>query len=124
MNEEFTEFHVTPETHPKVVELAAGDGPIAKLLVKRGWRPENITCVDRDESPNPMVPGVKWMYIDLPTLYEEYIRKNLNPEPEILAMKGAFDLVSFCNTGWDMPHLEEKLAEYFKRPSGYVFRIY
>jgi len=28
---------VSPETHPLVAELAAGDGSYAKMLLERGW---------------------------------------------------------------------------------------
>lgn len=122
MNLEFPEHRINPMTHPNVIELAAGDGPIAWLLVNRGWKAENITCVDMYMSPSPMIPRAKWVYLNLSALYD-HIWDRTDPEYEVLQMKGIFDLVTFCNSGKGIGD-EEQIAEYFKRPGGYAFRIY
>lgn len=58
------EHHISPHSHPRVLELFAGDAPISYLLDKWGWT--DFTCIDWKQSKVALAPPPKrWVYMDL-----------------------------------------------------------
>jgi hypothetical protein len=82
---------ITPQSHPRALELFAGDGPIAEYLYKQGWR--NITCIDFEKSDTHFeASGVAWKYVDLEELL---VSINMHEIPhEIDSLEHSFDIVS------------------------------
>ncbi len=83
--------NLSPNTHPRVVDLCAGEGSWAKILIERGWDPNHIVCIDRRRPENPPPEGVKWEYWDLRALATSL--RNRTPLPkEVAVYRRSFDL--------------------------------
>lgn len=109
---------VGSDTHPVVADLCAGSGAIAGLLLKRGWQPNSITCVDRRKILYEIAPGIKWLYWDLEALGQSL--RLAEPIPDQLQdYKQSFDLVTLFN-GYLGSEIEELICNYLVRPSGVV----
>ena len=110
---------ITPKTHPKVVDLCAGDGSISKLLTDKGWNPRDLTCVDLYKSPTPLVNGVTWRYWDLEELADHL--KILRDIPaQILDLQNTFDFVVLWN-GFLRRETETSVCKFFVRLDGETF---
>jgi len=116
----FKSFQVNPNTHPRLIDLYSGDGPIAKMTADMGWLPENITCVDLYTPATPVIKGVHWSYINLNNLAFA-LRLNEPLPPQVEQYRHTFDVV----TDWlgflytkqrDIPIIHH----FFARPGGYI----
>lgn len=88
----FEHNHITPQTHPQVLELFAGDAPITHLLAQKGWK--NFTCMDMYKSFGPPLfpDSTTWIYIDLKQLAHCIEKKD---EPgEIKSLQHQFNIVT------------------------------
>src|SRR3989344_9234795 len=83
---------ITPVTHPKVADLCAGDGSVARILKEMGWKEEDILCIDEARSTTPLVEHVAWKYWNLSELGYA-LRGDKVISPEIQQHKGRFDMV-------------------------------
>ena len=116
---------ITPQTHPQVVDLCAGDGSIARILADNGWSLSIITCIDKLVSPTPLVEGVRWLYWDLRELAKSVIG-DVSLPTEVVKKRNSFDVVCLWsgidedetkNIGW----LERKIiCDFFVKPTGYI----
>lgn len=114
---------VTPITHPKAVDLCAGDGCLARILVDNGWKEANLTCIDRYKSPTPLVPDARWFYWDLEQLYLHLERRLSLPE-EVLSFRHQFDIAMLWLGGFGLGESgRELLCKYFVKPKGYILHI-
>ena len=111
-------WHVSPTTHPRVVDLCSGDGSLAHMMTELGWQPDNITCIDLCISPTPKVQDVHWKYMNLKNLAFS-LKYNWDIPPEVNEYRHTFDVV----TEW-LGFLGEKdrflLSHFFSRPGGYI----
>ncbi len=119
--EHLKEDGVTPLTHPKAIDLCAGDGSMAQILIENGWSPKNITCVDQFVTKTPLADGAKWKYINLGALASSLkIEEDL--EPEIVQMKGNYDIVTLVQG--HMGRVEEQaIVKFFTKPNGFSFHL-
>lgn len=109
---------ITPATHPRIVDLWAGDGSCARIFVENGWQEPNIVCIDMYRSPTPLVPRAQWRYWDLRKLGYVIPYKEFLP-PEVLAFKEQFDIaVSMFSYG--RPESENAICELLVRKGGFV----
>lgn len=104
---------VTPDSHPTLVDLAAGDGSMSAIFAERGWREKNMLCVDRYESPSPLVNNATWYYLDLLDLASDIEQGKRLPR-EVEKMKGAFDIVTIMQVPFRR-YDEETLWNYFAK---------
>lgn len=111
---------ITPEQFPRALDFFAGDGSWARRFVENGWDPQNITCVDIARTETPLVPGARWIYMDLVKLVD-YIKTGWVPgEAEVFRHK--WDLVAACYgvmNGYMADIASETLlAQFFVRKRG------
>lgn len=115
---------VAPQTHPRVLELGAGDGPAAEFCIGKGWIPTNIICLDKVKSLTPLVAGVSWKYVNLLRL-NEALEGEVIPG-DIADMRGVFDIVFADQI--DDPRLPKsalnRITQFFVRKDGRVFDLY
>jgi len=129
----FRKYGITSETHPKAIDICAGDGSWARILCDNGWKEENILCVDRYKSGSPLVSGVESNYWDINALgkrlflehdqtFSAYMRRLLSGQipPEVLEKKGVFDL-AVLGFGTLKQSLEEEVCNFFVRPKGHIY---
>ena len=116
----FSRYHVTPATHPRVVDLFTGDGSIAKMIMNMGWQPDNITCIDQCISPTPVVQGVHWEYMYLHSLAHA-LKYHLAIPSKVEHYRHAFDVVMEW-LGYGDPKDIAILYKFFARPGGYIFK--
>jgi hypothetical protein len=110
---------ITPGNYPKAIDLCSGDGALALFLIQRGWKPENITCVDRYISPTPLVTGVSWLYMDLNLLATAL--ETHEPVPSCIGqLRGAFDVVTHIQ-GYLQRDEQKYVNEFFIRDKGYLY---
>lgn len=108
---------LTAQSHPKVVELCAGDGPWAKAFADAGWNPQDITCIDIARTNTPLIDGAKWLHWDLDALAQGIIEDRELPD-DVLEYKGRFDIV-FLTYGFGISY-KDILCEYFVRKNGFI----
>jgi hypothetical protein len=113
--------NINPKTHPKAVDLSSGRGAVAHFLTLRGWKPENILCVDICYTDKPFITGASWMYMDLRALMHAILDREEIPE-KITKLHKTFDLVTHVG-GYFMQHEEEIINEYFVRDDGYIYGV-
>lgn len=110
---------ITPHSHPRVVDVASGDGPVALLLSQRGWPAGQITCVDQHFSKNPLVKGANWLYWDLRALASA-LRRNQPLPIQVSNYRSMFDVVTIIHADGLESWQQEKVAEFFKSPRGFI----
>ncbi len=106
---------VNPASHPTAIDLCAGDGSIARILVDLGWNPDDITCIDLHRSRNPLVTDVRWLHWDLEALLETI--NDSGPLPGVVeGYKGYFDIAILAqgNMGIGMTGINT-LLQFFVR---------
>lgn len=104
-------FGVNKDTHPRVLDLAAGDGSVAAILSEMGWDERQIVCIDKYESPTPLVKSVKWLYEDL-ELVASVLSDDKEPSKQLQRIHQGFDIVAIMQSPlkqWE----EEALVRYF-----------
>lgn len=107
---------VTPATHPKAVDLCAGDGSCAAILTSTGWNANNITCIDISRSTSPLVTGVTWQYLDLGEL--GWRLKGGHQIPESLQpLHHGFDVAMLW---FGYLRYEQELFDFFLKPGGHA----
>ncbi|GAB4158524.1 MAG: hypothetical protein Fur003_2330 [Candidatus Dojkabacteria bacterium] len=112
---------VSPDTHPRVCDLCAGDGAVSTILVSNGWLPENITCIDFYKPADNLAQGSKWLYLDL-RLLAQYIKLGTPIPPEIEALKGTFDFTILVR-GMLRDQEQEAVCKYFTREGGFYANL-
>jgi hypothetical protein len=113
---------ITPISHPKAVDLCAGDGSFARMLVENGWNEEDITCVDRFHTTTPLVSQSTWLYWDLRALASA-VMQQLPIPTEVASYRHQFD-VAVLMQGEKMDWGEEDIVcEYLVRPGGYIHTL-
>ncbi|MBU1472640.1 hypothetical protein KKB64_02545 [Patescibacteria group bacterium] len=120
---------VTPQTHPRVYDLFAGDGGVAATLVEYGWDVSNITCIDR-HVPDPPIGTVQqahWLYWELRALSDALVT-NEPLSPYILAHQQKADIVTavFAQSDklTDLPFSSDELqriTSFFIKLNGFVY---
>ena len=121
LDSKLSEGGVTPSTHPIVVDLCAGAGSIAELLIERGWQPANITCVDQVRASGNLAPEANWYFWNIKALGEAIILRQSIPE-EIQIFRQSFDLITLFG-GFLGKVYEEAVCSYLIKPSGKVIAI-
>jgi len=114
---------VTAKSHPDAIDLFAGDGSGAKILEENGWKPENITCVDRCLPREPLVDNCHWKMWDLGAMIHELRLKREDSFPdEVKSKKGAFDVVFSLQPEYS---IEENriITGYFAKKDGMIITI-
>lgn len=124
----FVSFHlkeqaIYPSTHPKVVDLCAGSGGVARILIGKGWKPEGITCIDYFKPERLVVEGVNWVYWDLEELGDALGSGDLLPA-DVLSFQHAFNLVTIRTgflgkKGEEGENMERLVCNFFMDPSGF-----
>lgn len=110
---------ISPEICPVVADVCAGDGGWARILTDNGWRPENITCIDRKRTETPLVAGVNWEYWDVEELGTEILLGR--PLPDAVKLyENRFDLVLLVNGGISR-HCSDAVGRFLVCPGGKVF---
>ena len=112
---------ISPVTHPKAIDLFAGNGSVARLLSEGEWKEENIVCVDLCQPKNPLVERAQWCYWDLIQLLKAISHPESIPE-EISQFRRCFDIVAIAQgpiTSSDV----EVLGGYFKSKDGVIIPI-
>lgn len=120
---DFVTFHlnkqnIDPQSSPKIIDLCSGAGGIAKIFIDLGWKPEDITCVDKLKPEKPVVNGVRWIYADLFILGDFIKRDNILPK-EIAELANSFNIVSL-SAGFMGEKLERSICNFFVKPEGIV----
>ena len=115
---------ITPESHPKVLELFAGDGPLADELHQLGWR--DITCVDRAKSPDPIAPkDTQWLYINLWST--AFGLKTGNDISKLESMRNRYNIVTATfaiDETVIMSHRDiDALCDFFLAENGFKFIV-
>ena len=113
------ELGISPASHPNAIELFAGDGSWARMLVDNGWNEESLTCIDMRKSPTPLVPKADWLYWDLSQLARALLEHSDLP-PEAASLQGKFNLV-YSFYGDQSMAAEDALGSFFVSPGGIVF---
>jgi hypothetical protein len=112
---------IHPNTHPKAVDLYAGDGSIARILSEQGWNPQDITCIDLYLPNDPLVPNAQWIHLNLDNLYHaQQLDQPLPPEAELL--RDQFDAVFMSASYIGIDH-SDKVCEFFVKPDGYILNL-
>ena len=114
----FNEHGITPETHPKAVDLYAGDGSLAKILVKNGWQEENMTCIDMSRSHSPLVRKANWLFWNLDSL-DEALQSGVKIPTEVSQTSGQFDISLIYATPMSKEGLET-IGNFFTKRGGYI----
>ena len=109
---------VTPVKHQKVCDLCSGDGSIPAILVDNGWKPGQITCIDQFKSPEPLVEGVDWKYLDI-SLLVWAIRRGAEIPEDLKKLQHSFDLVTLFQSHAGMD-IDAEACKYFAKPGGYI----
>lgn len=121
MIEEFVRvYRLSPETHPRVLDLHAGDGSFAGILKRLGWPENQMVCLDKYKSPDPLVQGVRWIYVDTSPFTYELMNNNTISYNALSVFKESFDIVGAFQTDLN-PDYEEKLCRFFARSGGFIF---
>jgi hypothetical protein len=114
--------HASPATHPKVLELFAGDAPLSYWLSRRGW--SNFTCIDMAMSPTSLAPdNTTWIYANL----QELITRLTNKENvgDFAAMANTFDIVTSTfaiQKRYFFPKRDRDiLGKFFVREGGFIY---
>lgn len=123
------DHNLNPDSHPKVIELCAGDGSVLANLRERGWNPENMTAVDKHISPDALVP-CEWLYADLEKfdiLLAEKDLKEIN-DSGLMPYRGQFD-AGFLVQGHFMDHGDSwqaarRVTQFFVKEGGPVITTY
>lgn len=84
--------NISPISHPLAVDICAGDGSGARILVDHKWEAQNITCIDRYQSPVPLVNGATWLYWDVQALARHLLAERPLPT-RVEALRNKFDIV-------------------------------
>lgn len=116
---EFLARKITKESHPKAIDLCAGDGSYARILVDNGWKGQNMTCVDRFRTRTPLVKDAVWRYWDLEQMAHELQLRQPMPE-EITLLKGSFDIAFFWFSRFIKKEDRLLVCRYLVRPDGYI----
>lgn len=106
---------ITPDSHSNVVDLCAGDGGMARILVDLGWDESRILCVDRCVSSTPLVEKAKWVYWDLEELGRALILGRAIPE-EIERYRERFD-ITFLVNGLTNEYYAKEVMNFFSKPN-------
>lgn len=120
--EQLRVYGITPHTHPKAIDLFAGDGSVAAILKSVGWSEKNISCVDKYFTPTPLVEGVTWYYWNLAELGAAIVFHDEIPA-DIQRLRNTFDIAisRFGDTEEiALQGLGLTLCTYFVRRNGYV----
>lgn len=120
--EELKEKGITPDKFPKAVDLAAGDGSLAAVLKRLGWKGKDITCIDQFESPTPISRDFNWEYVNLSNLASAVDLGDKLP-PDIEKMRGKFDVVTMSLAFLGSEKAEEKVCEFFAKPKSFIFHL-
>ena len=121
--EKLTHNLITPNSYPRVIELFAGDGPVAATLSELGW--QDFTCADQAVSAHPVAPqNTVWIYLNLLEVIHRL--KNNRDLNEISDLKHHFDIVtatfSFYNDYSRVNSNDLKLLyQFFGRENAFVF---
>jgi hypothetical protein len=110
---------INPATHPMALDLCAGDGSLARILVDKNWDFGNITCVDRFRTTTPLQEGVNWRYWDLKSLGYSIIDGKELPE-EILNFQHKFDVVLLWNGNFTK-EVDEAVCRFFAHQGSIIF---
>ena len=110
---------INPTSHPNAVDLCAGGGSWARLLVDNGWEESNLTCIDRLKSLTPLVPRAKWLYWDLEKLSMALLLGEPLPA-EVVSLRYKLDMV-FCFYSPLRMTEEQTVCEFLIRHGGHVF---
>jgi len=121
LNRRLDEQGISFDTHPQVVDLCAGDGSIAALMVERGWSPRQITNIDLYETSTPLVDGCNWKYLDLGALAWA-IECGDSINHEVTRLRHKFNVVTLVQGFLGEEH-EESVVNYFLKPGGFSFHI-
>jgi hypothetical protein len=114
---------IDPVRFPRAVDLFAGDGSWAHRLVERGWKAEDVTCIDMARTNTPLVDGVDWVHLDLDLMAQTMMR-NERLSAEVNNLRGKFDL-AFMSYGrfymYRGGDVADDLAAFFVRKGGLVY---
>lgn len=109
----------TPQTHPNPIDLYAGNGIVAAILVQKGWGAHNITCIDRCRPTRNLVPGATWIQWNLDMLSLS-VKSNYELPTTVLAHKHTYDIVTAMQTAARAGPLSV-ISDFFLKPNGVVF---
>ena len=115
----FSHHQINPNRYPKVCDLSSGDGAIALFLIQKGWKPQDITCIDKYTSTTPLADGVIWEYIDLQALADTLIYGGKLPD-EVEKMRESFNLVTHAYSHLLYPY-EATVNRFFVQPGGHIY---
>lgn len=104
-------YNITPLSHKSVGDFAAGDGSISAILKEIGWPEIDMVCIDKFQSPTPLLNQVRWVYQDLFQVVHA-ISSGKEPDNEISQYRRSFDIVAIYQSpfrAWE----EEVLVKYF-----------
>jgi hypothetical protein len=106
-----------------VLELCAGEAPVAHRLTERWGMPaDNITCLDNKKPVDPMVEGVNWVFMDLSRLIEALRVDEKTLLQEVRWMWQRYNLVTLMYpAGLDLGGGEEELLRDFFLAEGGVW---
>ena len=113
---------VTPSTHPRAIDLCAGDGSFARMLVDNGWQEEDMTCVDIARTETPLVPKATWLFWDVEALSLAILKYTEIP-PEIAVYKHRFDIAILMQGEGFYDEKENAVCKYLVRPNGYIHNL-
>ncbi|MFC1790734.1 hypothetical protein ACFLZP_04610 [Patescibacteria group bacterium] len=116
----FEEYQITPQSHPRAVELFAGDAPHAAIMTRLGWRARDIVCIDYRRSRDPLVRGVQWRYYDLHHLSLALMVDGEIPG-SILSLRQQGDVVIAINQWWRSKETLDQLVNFFCRRGGLAY---
>lgn len=110
-------------THPRAVDLAAGNSPWSVRLINNGWLAENITCIDIAIPDSPFIEGLKWLYWDTNELGHTLAssRPCVLPD-EVEKLKEAFDIIvtSYGGIGVGFRH-DELVCDFLAKDKAFIW---
>ena len=122
--EHLSDWEVKPTTHKKAVDICAGDGTVAALLLEAGWRPEYVLCVDQYQSPTPLVPDdIRWEFLDIQALYNALQSDSELPNT-VKQHHGQYDLAIALFGDNLIPsaiEVERVICGFFAKESSHIF---
>lgn len=115
--EMLTGMKVSPYSHPNAIDLFAGDGSGARILVDLGWKVRNILCVDLYIPRFPLVNDVEWKFWDLLSLSQSIRYGKPEIPASVLRFRGQFDIVLCLNYEYSLSETRP-LSGFFKGTDG------
>lgn len=121
IREAFTSFlqthKLSPETHPRILDLCAGDGGLARMAADMGWT--DITCIDKFLPADSLVPTATWLTWNLYNLYTNIRFDDM--DASTLPYRNIFDLVLMANSELGNIDIEMTVCSFFVNQNGQIY---